>query len=208
MRKAGWTPTNRERSRPQTLGRGGERGEVSEHPASGGRSGTSGKATWLATCHDVPNRASAMCAGRPMDYNPSPGTFLKLFSASSSHHGQALVQSRVFKMPCCKKLLDLPAVTRSPQAVKTLLMLANSEKVAPRHRDRMCSLLCTGRRGQIALRLKLSVAVVVVLPRVCHATPASDNLASDTSTVQPPLPPSHHLQATSSVLLIWQQPLH
>ena len=31
---------------------------------------------------------------------------------------------------CCKKLLDLPAVTRSPQAVKTLLMLANSEKVA------------------------------------------------------------------------------
>ena len=109
---------------------------------------------------------------------------------------------------CCKKLLDLPAVTRSPQAVKTLLMLANSEKVAPRHRDRMCSLLCTGRGGQIALRLKLSVAVVVVLPRVCHATPASDNLASDVSTVQPPLPPSHHLQATSSVLLIWQQPLH
>ena len=49
-----------------------------------------------------------------------------------------------------KKLLDLPAVTRSPQAVKTLLMLANSEKVAPRHRDRMCSLLCTGRGGQIA----------------------------------------------------------
>ena len=105
------------------------------------------------------------------------------------------------------KLLDLPAVTRSPQAVKTLLMLANSEKVA-RHQDRMCSLLCTGRRGQVALRLKLSVGVVVVLPRVCHATPASDNLASDVSTVQPPSSPSHHLQPTSSVLLIWQQPLH